>query len=96
MSELSPRAREVLRSGRGLNRPTDADRERVRSALQERMSAALVLAEGNKALPMPRPRWPFVTSVIVGAGLIAGTAFLASRHQPAMERLPHALVAPVA
>ena len=83
MSELGPRAREILRSGRELNRPTDADRERIESALHERLGAALLLSEASKAPPALRPRWPFVTSLVVGAGLAGGAVYLATQHQPA-------------
>ena len=92
MSELGPRAREILRSGRDLNRPTDADRERIYNALQERLGAALLLAEGGKALPSPRPRWPFVTGAVIGAGLLGGALFTMAR-QPAPPSAPRPLVA---
>jgi hypothetical protein len=39
-------------------------------------------AEGSKALPAPRPRWPFISSGLVGVGLVGGALFLASRQQP--------------
>lgn len=95
MSELSPRAREILRSGRDLNRPTDADRERIYSALQERLGAALLLAEGGKVLPSPRPRWLLVTGAVIGAGLVGGSLLLSTR-QPAPPSAPRPLVATVA
>jgi hypothetical protein len=96
MSELGPRAREILRSGRELNRPTDADRERVESALRERLGAALLLTASSKAAaPAMRPRWPFITSVVVGAGLVGGGLFLASRHEPVSSSAPHAVVTAV-
>jgi hypothetical protein len=44
MSELGPRAREILHSGRELNRPSDADRERVES----RQSAGAMRARASK------------------------------------------------
>jgi hypothetical protein len=82
MSELGPRAREILHSGRELNRPTDADRERVGNALRERLGAALLLTEDSKALPPSRPRWAFVASGLVSAGLVGGALLLASRQEP--------------
>ncbi|HKO53151.1 MAG TPA: hypothetical protein VJV79_35820 [Polyangiaceae bacterium] len=88
MSELGPRAREILRSGRGLNRPTDADRERIETALRERLGGALSLSAGSKALPAARPRWPFVTGGLVGAGLAGGALFLALRQQPLTTSSP--------
>ncbi|HEY0468389.1 MAG TPA: hypothetical protein VGC79_29530 [Polyangiaceae bacterium] len=96
MSELGPRAREILHSGRELNRPTDADRGRVESALRERLGAALLLAESSKALPTPRPRWPFVvTGGVVGAGLIGGALLLAARHPPVSPSAPRAFATAV-
>ncbi|HYP98870.1 MAG TPA: hypothetical protein VER96_09355 [Polyangiaceae bacterium] len=93
MSELGPRAREILRSGRDLNRPTDADRERVESALRERLGAALLLAESSKAVPAVRPRWPFVSSFVVGAGLVGGGIFFGTRHAPEVASTPPAVIA---
>lgn len=96
MSELGPRAREILRSGRELNRPTDADRERIDQALRERLGAALLLSEGGKAPPAVRPRWPFVMSCMVGAGLVGGGIFFAARHAPVATSAPPAVVSAVA
>jgi hypothetical protein len=84
-----------LRSGRELDRPTDVDRERVESALRERLGAALLLAEGSKAAPALRPRWPFVTSLVVGAGLAGGAVYLATQHQPATVAATHAVATAV-
>ncbi|HYQ29855.1 MAG TPA: hypothetical protein VER04_21650 [Polyangiaceae bacterium] len=95
MSELGPRAREILRLGRELDRPTDSDRERIGRALDERLGAALLLSETSKAPPAVRPRWPFVTSVVVGAGLVGGGLFLASRHEPVRANAPQAVVTAV-
>lgn len=82
MSELGPRAREILRSGRELNRPTAADRERNENALRARLSLALLPAECNQLSAPARPRWPFVKAFVVGAGLVAGGVFFASRRPP--------------
>lgn len=92
MSELGPRAREVLDSGRKLNRPTEADRERVESALRERLGAALLLGETSKVSTVVRPRWPFVTGAVVGVGLVGGAVFFASRPPPASAGAPRAVV----
>jgi hypothetical protein len=90
MSELGPRAREILRSGRELDRPTDADRDRIENALRERLGAALLLAESSKALPVPRPRWPFMTGGLVGVGLLGGALFFATRQPSATANAPRA------
>src|SRR5690242_18828347 len=82
MSELGPRAREILHSGRELNRPTVADRERIDNALRSRLGAALLTSGSYQAMLPPRPRWPFLTSVVIGAGLIGGSVFLATRPPP--------------
>lgn len=81
MSELSPKARALLRSGRALHRPTDADRERIQNALRNRLGAAILLASSGaegKAL-VPRPRWPLISSAVVSAGLAGVALFIAFR-----------------
>lgn len=97
MSELGPRARELLRSGRDLNRPTGADRERVESGLRERLGATLLLAEDSNASPPPalRPRWPFVSACVVGGTLIGGAMFFATRHPTASTSAPRAVATTV-
>jgi len=96
MSELGPRAREILRSGRALNRPTEADRERNEAALRERLGAAFLLLESNQAAPPAiRPRWPFVTSVVVGAGLVGGAIYFNTRHEPAGANAPQPVASAV-
>ena len=87
MSELSPRARQVLRSS--VKRATVADRERIQNALQAKLGMTAVSAAGASRLTPPRARWPFVSSAIVGVGLIGGAAFLATRREP-----PAAISAP--
>jgi hypothetical protein len=100
MSELSPRARELVHSGRGLNRPTPADRERVEAALLARLGAVVSPPETGAASPSgvspaPRPRWWFVSSALVGVGLIGGALFFAGRHQSGTANAARALAAPV-
>ena len=82
MSELSPRARQVLQSS--VTRPTPADRERIQNALRVKLGAAALSAvEGSGVWPT-RTRWPLVSSAIVGVGLIGGALFLMTRHEPAI------------
>jgi len=96
MSELSPRARELVHSGRGLNRPTALDRERVQIALQAKLGAAVLPAEVSSPVPVARPRWPFISSAIVGAALVGGALFFVSRHEPGATSAARAPVASAA
>jgi len=99
MSELGPRARELVHSGRGrLNRPTVADRARVQIALQAKLGAAVLPAEVSSPAPVARPRWPFISSAVVGAALIGGGLLLVPRHEQRGTNAPSArsLVVPVA
>ena len=80
MSELSPRARQVLQSS--VARATPADRERIKNALRARLGATALSAAESHGVSPARARWPFVSSAIVGAGLIGGALFLTVRHQP--------------
>ena len=80
MSELSPRARQVLRSS--VKRATVADRERIQNALHAKLGmTALTATEASRVTPSPA-RWPLVSGAIVGVGLIGGALFLAARHEP--------------
>ena len=81
MSELSPRARQMLRSS--VTSATAADRERIQSALQARLGLAALSAAEGSALSRAGLRWPFVASAIVGVGLVGGSLFLVTRHKPA-------------
>lgn len=80
MAELSPRARELMRAG--TMRPTAADRARIQKALQARLGLPSPSVPDSPALPSPRSRWPFVSSAIVGVGLIGGAVYLSQRHAP--------------
>jgi hypothetical protein len=92
MSQLSPKARALLQSGKGSFRPTDADRERIQNVLRARLGVAV---------PPPRPTapvrssWQLLSGVIVGAGVVAGALFLAFHH-PAAAHSAQILPAPVA
>ena len=92
MSDLSPRAREILRSGRDLNRPTDADRARLEHALRERLGATVMLTETSPTAPAARPRWPFVTGGVVGASLVGGALLLASQRAPTVAMSPRSVI----
>lgn len=79
MLELSPRARQILQSS--MHRPTIADRERIQIALQARLGVPPLSAAGSSGGASTRARWPFVSSAMVGVGLVGGGLFLMTRHQ---------------
>jgi hypothetical protein len=79
MSELSPRARQVLRLSQ--KPPTLADRERIQDALRLRLGTTS-LPTGESKLSLLRSRWAVVSTAIIGAGLIGGALFLMTRHEP--------------
>jgi hypothetical protein len=94
MLELSPRARQLLQSS--VKRPTLADRNRIQEALQARLGVSMAAAAGARAGAPLHARWPFVSSAIVGVGLIGG-AFLMPRRDaqaPARVRQSAVSVAP--
>jgi hypothetical protein len=80
MSELSPRARQVLRLSQ--KPPTLADRERIQNALRARLGTTTLPTGEGKVLPSARARWTVVSTAIIGAGLIGGALFLMTRHEP--------------
>jgi hypothetical protein len=89
MSELSPRARQALQSSAA--RATPADRERIQNALRVKLGPTSLPAAGTGGALPSRPRWPLVSSAIVGVGLIGGALFLMTRHGPASALpAPHA------
>lgn len=80
MSDLSPRARQLLQSS--VKRATPADRERIQSALQARLGVTSLSAVEPWAGAPARARWPLVSSALVGVGLIGGALFLTTRREP--------------
>jgi hypothetical protein len=80
MSELSPRARQVLQSS--VKRATLADRERIQNALRGKLGATTLAAADGGGVAPARARWRFVSSAIVGVGLIGGAVFFTARHEP--------------
>lgn len=71
MSELSPRARELVSSGKGALRPNDADRERVFQALQGRLTGPLGAGDASAPLKAaPAKGWALVATGLVGAGIV--------------------------
>ena len=104
MSRLTPEAEELVRAGRSVLRPGDADRERVFQALQQRLDAAGVGTEGGMAELSRAPAAAKVTlakvsSVLVGLGVVGAGLFLALRPGPpanadAERPVPPAVMAP--
>jgi hypothetical protein len=85
VAELSPEGEDLVRSGRQADQPTDADRERVRRALEARLGLAIGSGAAGTGGAMPsgaRPagRWALARWVSVGlAGLAGAGLFFAPR-----------------
>ncbi len=100
MSELSPEARALLRAGRGMLNPSDADRARLQEALRLRLGADALPPEG--AAPSPaaaawRPSLQLIAGAFVAGAFVAGGAlFVALRQDKPAERPTQASVAAVA
>jgi len=86
MTELIPRAPELVRSGPGMNRAAVADCARFQSDLRAQLDAA--------ALPA-RAFWPFVSNVIFGVVLIGGALLLAARNDRKTASAARSPMAPV-
>lgn len=80
MSELSPNAQALIRSGRAALQPTDADRERVLAALRARLRNLdqPPSPEPSLAPAAARSPWPLVSATIAGVavlGTVIGVAW---------------------
>lgn len=85
MSALSPKARDVVRAGRALNRPTAADQQRIQGALSERLGIGLSFIEPSP--PVVRPQRQVLTGALMGAGVI-GAVLFAAQPGPVAPSLP--------
>jgi len=85
MSDLSPRARELMRSAHAMNRPTLADRARFESALRARLGAAVVPIQGGASSHAAQAILPIISSFVVGALVIGGALLLAPRQERQAE-----------
>lgn len=85
MSDLSPRARELMRSAHAMNRPTLADRARFESALRARLGAAVVPIQGGTSSHAAQALWPIISSFVVGALVIGGALLLAPKRDQHAE-----------
>src|ERR1041384_3270902 len=62
MSALSPRARDIVRAGRDMNRPTAAHRDRSQSAVRARLGPDFAFDEPTSSTP--RPRWQALAGTV--------------------------------
>lgn len=96
MTELSPSAQQLVRVGRSAGRPTDADRERIRAAVQALLGAAALVGESAAPPAPPAPSgaarfgWVKASALAVGIGVLAGGLFLALRSPPVTHGAPFA------
>ena len=91
MTELSPEGEDLVRAGREADLPSDADRERVRRALEARLglpsdaggagAGASVGRGADAAAGWRRSRWAARAGLVGLAGLAAAALFFALRGQ---------------
>lgn len=76
MKDLSPFAQELVKAGRNAGAPTDADKERIREALHQRLvspTSPEPSGDPNPAAPAARgASWSLIAGSMVVAGVIAG------------------------
>jgi hypothetical protein len=77
VSKLGPEAQALVEAGRGAQRPSDADRQRVLEALRARIAQGAALPP---AAPTPNPAtsgvsWQVISGIVVGAALLGAIAF---------------------
>lgn len=100
MSELSPEARALMRAGRGMLNPSEADRARLAEALRVKLGADALPPEG--AAPSPaaaawRPSLQLIAGAFVAGAFVAGgVLFVALRQDKPAERATRAQAASVA
>ena len=85
MSELSPKARALVQSGKGAFQPSGADRERIQNALRARLGTAV--PPTHAAVPV-RSGWQLLSAAIVSAGVMGGALFLAFHHTATAHSAP--------
>jgi hypothetical protein len=79
VSKLTPDAKALVEAGRGAHRPTLADRQRVREALQARLAASggPPVDEAPPAPPAPSGlAWAPLAGLVAAVALIGGAAWL--------------------
>jgi len=94
MTDLSPKARALLRTGRTAIRPSDADRARIESGLREHLgSDALSSVPAPKTTSKILTSWPNAAALALTVCVIGLTAFMLLRH-PENNRQPQPQPAP--
>ena len=87
MAVLGPKAGAIVEAGRSAIRATDADRDRVKAALQARLGPAALPLKAPAAPPTPRV-WRFATPTL-GVGMMGAALFLAFRPAQAPKPVPN-------
>jgi len=92
MSRLSPEGEQLVRAGRAVLRPSDADRERVFQGLLQQAgnlpNAGAGTTEPSRAPAASRLTLPKGAGVLVGLAVAGAGAFFALRPGPAADAVP--------
>lgn len=83
MASLSPKARELITSGRRSLRATAADRERIESALRARLGADVLPSEAPTAPSVPRAGWSAAAKTAAAVCLAGGAIVVVLAVRPA-------------
>jgi hypothetical protein len=101
LSLLSPKARALVEAGRGAQRPTASDRERIQSALKSRLGADAFRPEPIVPAPPAAAAgvsWSLLAGVLAGVGVAGGLLYLALRDPSGAEiparSVPSAITTP--
>jgi hypothetical protein len=97
MTDLSPKARALMQSGRGALRATNADRERIEALLRTRLGSDALPHEPGVAQASSRLSWQAVAGVAGGICVLGAVAFVALRpaaHAPAAPARSPVVAAP--
>ena len=99
MSTLSPKGSDLVRAGRRAFQPTDADRDRLLSALRSRLGDSALppdLGPATAAATASRSLWPIISAVVVSVGIVGGALFFTLRSGTERDNRRELSVAPVA
>ncbi len=99
MSNLSPKARDLVHAGRRALQPTDADRVRLTSALRSQLGDAALppdMGQVATAASAGGTIWPLVSVVVVGVGILGGALLFSLRSGTGRDKPRETHVAPVA